>query len=246
MTTTDAGSRYLATKADQRFNRLAARLTRMGLSLWGSRRAHRGGSHRQRAAPDHRREPADGGRRAVPGRSPRHHRRGATRPAGEGQLRVGRRTEAFVATEWANRTSPPCRALTSSAGPSRSVGSSTGWARMPPWRAGRHRPQPPWCLLASAPSAEPTDPQGVHARAAHTAQTHTPRASRPRADQAVSSSTRVGGAADGLVDDAGGELEAVSPPLTTISSAPARTATPHSPAAGCTWSVLPTARNTFH
>lgn len=88
------------------FNTIVARLTRMGISVWGSRVL----SVRGRRSGEMRSVPVnlltlDGTRYLV---APRGHTQWVKnlRAAGEGELRVGRRVERFVPTELADDDKP--------------------------------------------------------------------------------------------------------------------------------------------
>ncbi|HEX5403851.1 MAG TPA: nitroreductase family deazaflavin-dependent oxidoreductase [Pseudonocardiaceae bacterium] len=88
------------------FNNVVARLTRMGFSVWGSRVL----SVRGRKSGEMRSTPVnlltvDGQRYLV---APRGHTQWVRnlRVAGEGELRVGRRTERFVPTELVDEDKP--------------------------------------------------------------------------------------------------------------------------------------------
>lgn len=105
--TTTATHRYLApTRGDRAFNRLAARLTRMGLSLWGSRELRVVGrrSGQVRTTVVNLLE-LDGERYLVAPRGTTEWVRNL-RAAGGGELRVGRRTEAFGFDELADAEKP--------------------------------------------------------------------------------------------------------------------------------------------
>lgn len=104
-----AAGRYLApggftTKV---FNRIMAALTRMGVSVWGSRvlRVRGRTSGEWRSTPVNLLE-VDGRRYLV---APRGHTQWVRniRVSGEGELRVGRRVEAFRAAEVADEAKPP-------------------------------------------------------------------------------------------------------------------------------------------
>ena len=89
------------------FNRVIAVLTRAGVSVWGSRELR----VRGRTTGEWRSVPVnllthDGRRYLV---APRGHTQWVRnlRAAGEGELRVGRRTETFRATELADADKPP-------------------------------------------------------------------------------------------------------------------------------------------
>ena len=99
-TTTTPATRYLApTAGDQWFNRLARRLTRMGISLWGSRELRVVGrrSGQVRTTVVNLLE-VDGQRYLVAPRGTTEWVRNL-RAAGTGELAVGRRTERFRADE---------------------------------------------------------------------------------------------------------------------------------------------------
>ena len=88
------------------FNEIVARLTRLGISVWGSRVL----SVRGRTSGEPRSNPVnlltvDGRRYLV---APRGHTQWVRnlRVAGEGELRVGRRVERFVGTELADDEKP--------------------------------------------------------------------------------------------------------------------------------------------
>jgi deazaflavin-dependent oxidoreductase (nitroreductase family) len=111
MTTTSAAaaaSHYLPpTKGDRRFNGLARRLTRLGLSLWGSRDltvvGRRSGQPRSTVV---NLLELDGRRFLVAPRGETDWVRNLRAAGGHGTLRVGRRTEAFVATELPDTAKP--------------------------------------------------------------------------------------------------------------------------------------------
>ena len=106
-TATTANQRYLApTKGDQRFNRIARRLTRMGLSLWGSRELRVVGrtSGKVRTTVVNLLE-VDGERYLVAPRGTTEWVR-KLRAAGEGELKVGRRVEAFRYEELTDADKP--------------------------------------------------------------------------------------------------------------------------------------------
>jgi deazaflavin-dependent oxidoreductase (nitroreductase family) len=100
-------SRYLKpTNSTQFFNNVVARMTKMGVSVWGSRVL----SVRGRKSGEMRSTPVnlltvDGRRYLV---SPRGHSQWVRniRVVGEGELRVGRRVERFVPTELADADKP--------------------------------------------------------------------------------------------------------------------------------------------
>jgi deazaflavin-dependent oxidoreductase (nitroreductase family) len=100
-------SRYLKpTNSTQFFNNVVARMTKMGVSVWGSRVL----SVRGRKSGEMRSTPVnlltvDGQRYLV---SPRGHSQWVRniRVVGEGELRVGRRVERFVPTELADADKP--------------------------------------------------------------------------------------------------------------------------------------------
>jgi deazaflavin-dependent oxidoreductase (nitroreductase family) len=100
-------SRYVKpTKNTDFFNEVVARLTRLGISVWGSRVL----SVRGRTSGEMRTTPVnlltvDGRRYLV---APRGHTQWVRnlRVAGEGELRVGRRMERFVPTELADDDKP--------------------------------------------------------------------------------------------------------------------------------------------
>lgn len=101
MTTTPAAAHYLApSTGDRLFNRLAARLTRTGLSLWGSRElvvpGRRTGEPRTTVV---NLLEVDGRRYLVAPRGETEWVRNLRANDGRGELRVGRRVQAFVATE---------------------------------------------------------------------------------------------------------------------------------------------------
>ncbi len=104
---TGDSDRYLApSKGDQRFNRLARRLTRMGLSLWGSREltvvGRTSGQPRTTVV---NLLTVDGQRYLVAPRGTTDWVRNL-RVAGEGHLRVGRHTERFTAVELGEEAKP--------------------------------------------------------------------------------------------------------------------------------------------
>lgn len=100
-------TRYLApARSTNMFNEAVARLTRMGVSVWGSRVL----SVKGRKSGEPRSNPVnllthDGRRYLV---APRGHTQWVRnlRVAGEGELRVGRRVEHFVPTEIADDDKP--------------------------------------------------------------------------------------------------------------------------------------------
>jgi deazaflavin-dependent oxidoreductase (nitroreductase family) len=100
-------NRYLKpTNSTQLFNNVVARMTKMGVSVWGSRVL----SVRGRKSGEMRSTPVnllsvDGQRYLV---SPRGHSQWVRniRMVGEGELRVGRRVERFVPTELADADKP--------------------------------------------------------------------------------------------------------------------------------------------
>jgi deazaflavin-dependent oxidoreductase (nitroreductase family) len=102
-----AMERYIEpTNSTQLFNNVVARMTRMGISVWGSRVL----SVRGRKSGEMRSTPVnlltvDGQRYLV---APRGHAQWVRniRVAGEGELRVGRRVERFVPTELADEDKP--------------------------------------------------------------------------------------------------------------------------------------------
>lgn len=107
MSSTDHATRYLApSKADHRFNRVASWLTRRGLSLAGSRElrvvGRRSGEVRTTVV---NLLVLDGERYLVAPRGTTEWVRNL-RAAGEGELRVGRRTEPFHAEELADGAKP--------------------------------------------------------------------------------------------------------------------------------------------
>lgn len=106
-TITDPTTRYLApTKGDLRFNRLAQRLTRLGLSLWGSREltvvGRRSGQPRSTVV---NLLVIDGTRYLVAPRGTTDWVRNL-RAAGTGELRVGRRREQVTAIELDDAAKP--------------------------------------------------------------------------------------------------------------------------------------------
>jgi len=111
MTSTTAAStiptRYLApTKGDELFNRVARRLTRWGLSLWGSRELRVvGRSSGQVRTTVVNLLTIDDERYLVAPRGTTQWVRNL-RVAGEGELRIGRRIEAFRAVELADDAKP--------------------------------------------------------------------------------------------------------------------------------------------
>ena len=100
-------SRYVKPKnATNTFNQIVAALTRMGISVWGSRVLY----VRGRTSGEMRSNPVnllthDGDRYLV---APRGHTQWVRnlRAAGEGELHVGRRVERFVPTELADADKP--------------------------------------------------------------------------------------------------------------------------------------------
>src|ERR1700719_3359584 len=89
------------------FNRAVALLTRLGISVWGSRQLR----VRGRKSGEWRTTPVnlltvDGTRYLVAPRGQAQWVRNL-RAAGQGELRVGRRTEGFTATEMADADKPP-------------------------------------------------------------------------------------------------------------------------------------------
>lgn len=95
------------TRMDAIFNRLAGRLTAMGISLMGSRvLAVRGRKSGQWRTTPVNPLTIDGVRYLV---APRGHVQWVRnlRAAGTGELRLGRRTETFTATELADADKPP-------------------------------------------------------------------------------------------------------------------------------------------
>ena len=94
-------------KQTNTFNEIVARLTRLGVSVWGSRVL----SVRGRTSGEWRSNPVnllthEGERYLV---APRGHTQWVRnlRVAGEGELRVGRRVERFTATEIGDAAKPP-------------------------------------------------------------------------------------------------------------------------------------------
>jgi deazaflavin-dependent oxidoreductase (nitroreductase family) len=107
-TTHPATDRYLApTAGDRAFNRIAARLTRMGLSLWGSREltvvGRRSGEPRTTVV---NLLDVDGERYLVAPRGTTDWVRNLRAADGRGTLRVGRRHEPFAAVELADADKP--------------------------------------------------------------------------------------------------------------------------------------------
>jgi deazaflavin-dependent oxidoreductase (nitroreductase family) len=95
------------TRADQAFNRAVAALTRIGVSVWGSRILH----VRGRTTGSWRTTPVnllrhDGRRYLVAPRGQTQWVRNL-RAAGGGELHVGRRVERFTATELPDQVKPP-------------------------------------------------------------------------------------------------------------------------------------------
>lgn len=106
-TTNTAADRYLApTRFDRAFNRLARRLTRVGLSLWGSREltvvGRRSGQPRTTVV---NLLEVDGEQYLVAPRGTTDWVRNL-RAAGHGQLRVGRRRQEFTAVELDDAAKP--------------------------------------------------------------------------------------------------------------------------------------------
>ena len=107
-TTTTASTHYVApTTGDRRVNRLAGRLTRMGLSLWGSRELVVPGrtTGEPRSTVVNLLE-LDGRRFLVAPRGETDWVRNLRANQLEGTLRIGRRTEAFTARELADDDKP--------------------------------------------------------------------------------------------------------------------------------------------
>ena len=108
MTTTAATRHYLApTTGDRRFNRLAGRLTRMGLSLWGSRElivpGRRTGQPRTTVV---NLLEVDGRRYLVAPRGETEWVRNLRANHLGGQLRLGRRVQGFAAVEVSDADKP--------------------------------------------------------------------------------------------------------------------------------------------
>lgn len=105
---TDSGARYIQPGSGMRaFNAVVAGLTRAGISVWGSRVL----AVRGRVSGEWRTTPVnlltfEGERYLV---APRGHTQWVRnlRVAGGGELRVGRHTEAFTATELGHDQKPP-------------------------------------------------------------------------------------------------------------------------------------------
>ena len=103
-----AEARYVQPKAATNFfNETVARLTRMGISVYGSRVLYVKGrkSGEWRSTPVNPLSLADGGRYLVAPRGNTQWVRNL-RAIGTGELRVGRRTEPFTATEVADDDKP--------------------------------------------------------------------------------------------------------------------------------------------
>jgi deazaflavin-dependent oxidoreductase (nitroreductase family) len=101
------GSRYIEPKNSTTvFNEIVARLTRAGISVWGSRvLSVRGRSSGQLRSTPVNLLTVDGTRYLVAPRGQTQWVRNL-RVAGEGELRVGRRVERFVPTELADDDKP--------------------------------------------------------------------------------------------------------------------------------------------
>ena len=103
MTATTTHHYVAPSKGDRRFNRLAGRLTRMGLSLWGSRElivpGRRSGQPRSTVV---NLLELDGRRFLVAPRGETEWLRNLRANQLDGQLRIGRRVQAFTATEVAD------------------------------------------------------------------------------------------------------------------------------------------------
>ena len=105
----DMAARYIKPKsASNMFNDTVGRLTRLGVSVYGSRVLYVKGrtSGEWRSTPVNPLRLADGTRYLVAPRGNTQWVRNM-RAAGGGELRVGRRTERFTATELADADKPP-------------------------------------------------------------------------------------------------------------------------------------------
>jgi deazaflavin-dependent oxidoreductase (nitroreductase family) len=104
----DAASRYIQPKsADNLFNSAVGRLTRLGVSVYGSRVLYVKGrtSGEWRSTPVNPLRLADGTRYLVAPRGTTQWVRNM-RAAGGGELRIGRKVEPFTATEVADDAKP--------------------------------------------------------------------------------------------------------------------------------------------
>jgi deazaflavin-dependent oxidoreductase (nitroreductase family) len=104
----DAATRYIKpTSGDSRFNAIVGRLTRLGVSVYGSRVLYVKGrtSGEWRSMPVNPLRLADGTRYLVAPRGNTQWVRNM-RAAGGGELRIGRKVERFTATEVADDAKP--------------------------------------------------------------------------------------------------------------------------------------------